>query len=331
MIKNTVASFILVSFLTLLPTNLTVAAEIQKSCAHDLFSITGSIMRIKPADLPVKVLPNNGTSPEYRNIGGCLRPGEILSLQANKDKKHEVELFIKGKPVLITTGGTYNGTYKVPEGAVVTALESAIAFLEGIKELPSAIGIPPRKPIPTNIPRGDSANSKDQTPVPRQPLRNIHILRNLPKQEIASTAAIVLSWRNGESPWKCEGQDQDETTVIKSQSVSTGWCEITINGQSPVQLSVKDARGDTISWNAAIVSPDVVPRPDWIKQTDKPLSSADRAAWAIWVWRTAGPRWRLQALSMLHEISEDSWLAAYLLNSILDDDPIINVGEALTQ
>lgn len=321
MIRSIAVTSVFFVFLSLLSTNTTEAVEHTTGCSSDLLSVVASIYRIEPPNLPVNVQSAKGAQIETRKIHDCLRAGEILTLQ---DKAQKVELFIKNNFVRITAGKPFNGTYKVPEG--VPFSDKASAYIKAAVELFSITSSPLRTPTATGISRGDSDN--DLLPSPRQPLRNIQTLRNLPTQQIASNTTAVLSWREGDGPWTCEGLAQDGATVTESESVSRGWCVIPKTERPLVRLLVKDARGDKIGWNVSTVSSAAIPRPEWINQPEETLSSADHTAWAIWVWRSAGPQWRLQALSMLNENSESSWLAGYVLNGILNDAPVVRTNEA---
>lgn len=322
MMRSTVAS-VFFGILSLLSTGATEAVEPTSGCSSGLLGVVASIYRIVPPDLPVNVQRTKEAQIEKRNIRACLKGGEILTLQ---NRAQKVQLLVNGKFVWITAGPSFRGSYKVPESVSIS--EKAANFINGIGELASITSVPFRTPTPTGISRGDSDDDNNLEPRPRQPLENIRTLRNLPTQQIASNAAVVLSWREGDGPWKCEGLDQDRATVTESQPVSSGWCVLSIVQRPPVTLSVKDARGDQIAWNVTMVSPAAVPRPEWITQPETTLSPADRTAWAIWVWRSAGPQWRLQALSMINETSGSSWLAGYVLNSILNDAPLVRASEA---
>jgi hypothetical protein len=323
----TVATFVLFGFMEALLASTAKAAEPVSGCGAGLFSVVASVTRIKPANLPVKVQINQNAPAEDRKVGTCLKAGEILSLtQANQ----EVELFIKGKFVLVTSGPPFNGMYMIPHGWAA-ASDAAAAWVAGLSDLPSAIGVPPHKPTATAISRGEPIDEKSQGTTSWQPLRHIQTLRNLPKQQIVANANVILSWRNGEGPWLCQGLSTDRANVGEAQSMSSGWCAFRLTDRDTARLAVKDRRGDQIGWNVLVVSHADVPRPEWIKGSDDTITIPDRAAWAVWVWQASGPQWRLQSMSMLNEIAEESWLAGYVLNSILVDAPLVPASQARIQ
>lgn len=314
---------VFLGILSLLSAGTTEAVESARGCSSGLLGVDASIYRIEPADLPVNVQSAMGTQAEERKAGDCLRAGEILTLQ---NKAQKVVLFTKGDFKPITADPPQNGVYEAPKG--ISFSDKAAAWVNMLKELKSITSTPIRESTGTSTPRGEADRDNNLAPMPRQPLQNIKTLRHLPWQQISSNATVLLSWRGGESPWKCAGLGQDGAAVTEAQSVSGNWCVLSIIQRPPMRLSVKDARGDKIGWNVATVSPAAVPRPEWIAQPETGLSSADRTAWAIWVWKSAGSQWRLQALSMLNENSKSSWLAGYVLNSILNDAPIVRVNDA---
>lgn len=292
-------------------------------CSSGLLGIVASIERIDPPDLLVNVQRTPGAPTEQRKVDTCLRGGEIVTLHKNRVQK--VQLFANGDFFWITAGPPHNGIYKVPESQ--TILEKAKSYIDAIEDLKLAIRSSPQTSRGTFV-RGELDDKTPNLP-PHQPLEHIRILRNLPTQQIASTAAIALSWREGTGPWKCEGLLRN-MPASESLSATTSWCVLPSTKHPLTRLSVRDARGAQIGWNVITVSATVVPRPGWINQPEDRLSPADRTAWAIWVWRSAGPQWRLQAVSMLSETADKSWLAGYVFNSILNDAPLIQTVEAET-
>jgi hypothetical protein len=53
-------------------------------------------------------------------------------------------------------------------------------------------------------------------------------------------------------------------------------------------------------------------------------------AWAIWLWREADLKWRLQALSMLEQSAKEQWVAGYIVHSVLDEFPVLVPSAAPT-
>ncbi len=53
---------------------------------------------------------------------------------------------------------------------------------------------------------------------------------------------------------------------------------------------------------------------------------ADRTAWAVWLFKSGDPAWRLQSLSMLQSARSTVWFAGYFLDSVLLDQGAELIG-----
>ena len=278
-----------------------------KPCASGLFGVAAQIVRIEPAGgLASKRLASG--QEELIGVDGLVCAGDTLELKRGGPVS-KVELYAQGqKKVLVSPD-----RFESKQGAISYAAQ-ALTFVAGIaRGAESIIKPPPDIPGPTAA-RGGNAN----TPAMVLQIRAMRLLRDLPRQSLTADVQPVLSWREGVEPYVCQAMsDLGDVVWQEPRPRVTSWCEMAPDLDQAAQLVVRDARGRTESWNIRRVAWSEVPRPEWIGTASNTLSSADRTAWAWWLWKVAGPAWRLQALAMLHEMAPKEFVAGYLRNQLL--------------
>jgi len=288
----------------------------NSNCTSELLRIVASITRIDPANSTASI--QKGTSIREGRVRDCVNAGETVVL---KDKSQKVELLVRGKLVLVSHDTTPDGLYRVPAGAFDAVSTGASAWLSGFMDINRIMASPAQRPRPTYIPRG--SESGEPAKVSPKPLSRVSLLSRLPTQLIASGSVLLLSWNDGTGPWTCRATAQGQRPVGESVSTTDNWwCGLRVEGSTPVRVIVEDALEQRLSWDIEVVSESRIPRPDWIAKPDQ-ISAADRAAWALWLWSSAGPEWRLQALGMLNVSAEGSWLGGHAASSLLSDVPVI--------
>jgi hypothetical protein len=278
-----------------------------KPCPAGLFGVAAQIVRVEPAGALASKRLASGQE-ELVGVDGLVCKGDILELKPGGPVSR-VELYAQGqKKVLVSPD-----RFESKQGAI-SSVTQALTFVTGILQgAESIIKPPPDIPGPTAA-RGGNAN----TPTLVLQIRAMRLLRDLPRQSLTVDVRPVLSWRDGVEPYVCQAMSDLGDVVWQEPAPQlTSWCEMAPELHQAAQLVVRDARGRTESWNIRRVAWAEVPRPEWIGLGTNDLSSADRTAWAWWLWKVAGPTWRLQALAMLHEMAPEVFIAGYLRNQLL--------------
>ena len=277
-----------------------------KACPSGLFGVAAQIVRIEPAGALASKRLASGQE-ELIGADGLVCAGDTLELKPGGPVS-KVELYTQGqKKVLVSPD-----RFESKQGAISYAAQ-ALKFVTDIVLGAESIKPPPDIPGPTAA-RGGNAN----TPSMVLQIRAMRFLHDLPRQSLTADVQPVLSWRDGVEPYVCQAMsDLGDVVWQEPRPGVTSWCEMALGQAQAAQLVVRDARGRTESWNIRRVTWSEVPRPEWIGRASEALSSADRTAWAWWLWKVAGPAWRLQALAMLHEMAPKEFVAGYLRNQLL--------------
>lgn len=281
------------------------AAQAADGCPSSVFGIAAQIVRIDPPGKhATKTLPNGQEVPVV--VDGLICAGEALEFRAGGATR--IEIYVNGsKKVLVPPQ-----SFRADPGTLRFATQ-ALNFLAGAVQGLSSIKPPPDVPLPTAARGGPGI----APPVPLQ-IRAMRLLEDLPRQSLTPDIHPVLSWRDGVEPYECQAMSElGDAVWHANHTVSASWCEMHPPLDRAVQLLVQDAKGRLVSWNIRRVSWADVPRPDWIAAGSPTLSSADRTAWAWWLWKTGGPPWRFQALAMLNELASQEWVAGYLRDNVL--------------
>jgi hypothetical protein len=279
-------------------------------CPGGLFSIQAMVTRVQPADSVLFRIPSAGGAPVALIAGGILCEGDMLEFGPVASGV-KVEIYEAGQ-VITVDGGL--GAYRVKSGAraVLAAASAYIATaLGGVGDL----AMPQDRPRPTAA-RGGEADEA-------APIRPIRTLRDLPRQRLSTEARPVLAWTGGVPPYACQVLDAETEVRWAAGGIESGWCKAETGEASAARLIVRDARGRSAGWNVRAAAPAEVPRPAWLPGAVVTLSSADRTAWAIWLWQDGGPEWRLQAVAMLDAQARDEWLARYFLDGVLGELPLL--------
>lgn len=283
-----------------------VASAASPTCADGVFGIQAQVVRIDPPHaVPRKQLRSGGEQPIRVDDPICAGESIVLD-QAGPIRS--IELYREGRKEVVKPGQPF-----INRGGVLAYLRDALAFITDVVEGSEGLKSPPDIPGPT-APRGNGINPT----VPALPIGAMRFLRDLPRQYLTDNMPPVISWREGVGPYTCEAMTNASVLIWQTRHPETiSWCAFDSDLKDAVQLLVRDSRDRSESWNIDRVPWDAVPRPEWIVSAVWGISSADRTAWAFWLWRHAGPRWRLQSLGMLHELTPHEWLAGYVRDNLL--------------
>ena len=280
-------------------------ARAAEGCPSSVFGVAAQIVRIEPPDKQAtKTLPDRREVPV--GIDDLVCAGETLEFRSGGATR--IDIYVNGARKVLVPPQSFRadpGTLRFSSQAL-TFLADALQGLSSIKS-------PPDIPRPTAV-RG----APGLTPAVPLQIRAMRLLQDLPRQNLTLDTHPVLSWRDGVEPYECQAMSERGDAVLHADhAVSASWCVMPSQADQAVQLIVHDATARLVGWNICHVSWPEVPRPDWIAAGSPALSSADRTAWAWWLWKAGGPPWRLQALAMLNELAPQEWVAGYLRDNVL--------------
>jgi hypothetical protein len=276
---------------------------VPKGCSGGVFGIEAQVVLIDPAGASLmKRAPNGKQLPV--NIDSFICAGDSISVPANGPVK-KIVLYHGGRTVSLARGQTFTNEEGVSVYAS-QALEFVSNFLHELGEIKS----PPDLAVDTTS-RGDA----DASAAIRKPR---FLGERLPSQRLTPAIAPIVTWKDGAAPFVCEAQSGEGATLwtVKVPD-SKRSCAFTSDLTKVSRVTVHDAQAQTVTWDITPASWSDVPRPEWISSASFSGSAADRTAWAFWLWKEAGPEWRLQALSMLNELASQEFLAGYLRDNIL--------------
>ena len=245
--------------------------------------------------------------------------GESVVLAKNSPVKR-VELYVGWRREWVTPDHPFHNT-----GGVVSAAQQSIGFASRVLGLAKDVRAPP---VPTTTAARGGADD-----APSRPLRTLRALSDLPTQRLTSDVAPVLAWREGSLPYRCEARNDRGDTVASAAAPDThdAWCAFDRNAGGTVQLLVIDADSAQQSWDVGPARWTDVPKPAWLASDARGLAPGDRIAWALWLWKSAGPEWRIQALAMLNQLAPTTWAAGYARDCILAEMPNLTPDERAHQ
>lgn len=286
-----------------------IAAASEPTCPGGWFGVQAQVTRINPANATVQVRNARGYS-SVLVAPMVLCEGDTILFRNGSDGT-VVELRLTGEWVQVEAN---KGPYTI-KGGTRGVSHAARAYLDAALDVFS-LGAPPPRPNPTASRGNGTAPAAAE-----EPIRTILHLRNLPRQRITADAHPVVGWRGGVAPYACQALNENADVIWAKAELGSGWCEFGGRLDPAARLVVRDATGRSAGWNLAVVAWPNVPRPEWVRANMPDLSSADMTAWAIWIWETAGPEWRLQSLGMLNTAARAEWLASYFVDSVLAEAP----------
>lgn len=286
-----------------------VALAAESSCAGGWFGARAQITRIHPAGGTVISRTASGTE---RRVGvdAVLCAGDVLVVPAGV---RSAEVYDGSKSSQVTEGGTLRLASDRQ-----TVVGRAAEFVRLLMDSATSVSAPPPRPAATSS-RG--SGSKPAEPSPIQPILP---LRDLPRQRLTAGLSVPLGWRDGAEPYECHVMDELAESLAATSEGRKGWCAARVDRPQIARLVVRDAHRRSVGWNVAIVPWKEVPRPEWIdREAAAGLDSPSLTAWALWLWRSGSPQWRLQALAMLNSVVDKEWLAGYFVDSVLAETPPI--------
>lgn len=287
------------------------AAAPNPPCPQGWLGIQAQVTRVSPASASLGRLPAGAHSVVPLSIGGVLCEGDTLQFPAESGDA-VVEIYEAGRIVSVDAR---KGPYKLKDG-VRAKLSAAAAYINAALEGVGDLGLPQSRPQPTAS-RGAAAAEASS------PIRAVKPMRDLPRQRLSPDVRPVVGWLGGAGPYACLALDDDGEPLWKHAGIDNGWCNYATDLARARRLIVRDAQGRSAGWNVAPASAEDVPRPPWLAAGATGLSQADSTAWGIWLWQSAGPEWRLQAIGMLDAASKSEWLARYFVDSVLGEAPVL--------
>jgi len=277
-------------------------AAAAPACKEGWFSIRARIVRIEPAGARVTVRPANGAL-HAAVLDERLCSGDTVE----NGTASRLVLIEGGRPVEVGSR-----SYVVGAGPAVPA--AAAQYIAGVFDLVGGL----RPAVPRALPTGTRGGASE--PAAYERVRPLLALRDLPRQKLTADERVMLAWRGGAAPYRCQGFGDDTTQNWQSAPTPLGWCEVGGPLAATGRLTVDDGRGASTGWNLQRAAWNEVPRPPWAAGRSADLTAPERVAWAAWLWRSGGRDWRLQALAMLNTLSTTEPLAAELVDRIVDEN-----------
>jgi hypothetical protein len=292
-------------------------AELPR-CPDAILGVSALVTRVEPAGQTFFKQTADGR-PERIGYPGVVCVGESVVLSVGGSVLR-VELYVGYRIEEVTPDRPFHN-----KGGVFVAARRSVDFLAQVLGVGRELRPPPQPRVTES--RGGPADGAAV-----RPIHALQALRDLPPQRLTPDTPPVLAWREGKGPYRCEARKEGtwKPTASVTADAQTAWCVIPGNPEGVAQLLVVDARGGRDSWDVQAVAWADVPRPAWLPAAPRAASVADRAAWALWLWKNAGPTWRLQGLAMLNQLAPAIWAAAFARDGILAGVPSLlpDEGEA---
>jgi len=138
-------------------------------------------------------------------------------------------------------------------------------------------------------------------------------------QRVIAGSTLTVGWQGGRAPWHCLLYGEGDAVASKLD-VSEPQCDIKVDTKAPARLEVGESGSDSVlAWRLTAASDRDMPRPPWLVEAKVTAGDADWTAWAVWLFKSGDPAWRLQSLSMLQSARSTVWFAGYFLDSVLLD------------
>lgn len=268
------------------------------------------VVRISPTNAKVLKRSARGNGLTVLRTDDTVCRGETI-LFSDGDRTTVVELLRLGEVVLVPAAG---GPYTL-SGGIRSIAQAASAYVDAVLNASKSLRVPTPLPNATAS-RGGERHTLDS-------VRPIFHLRYLSRQRLTADASPIVGWRGGVAPFKCEITDDEAVQRWHKSNINGASCVYFSSLDSAARLVVRDARGHTTGWNIYPVTWRDVPRPDWVPEEQSGLTLVGLTAWGLWLWKEAGPQWRLQSLAMLNRAASEEWLAAYLRDTVLAEVPAV--------
>jgi hypothetical protein len=272
-------------------------AQARSPCSEGWFTIRARVVMVEPASVVLHAI--QGASRREVSLGALLCSGETLEVPSDSN----VEVLEAGRTIKVSPRG-----HQVGASPAVRA--AASAYVDGVLQIVQGL----RPALPRALPTASRGRSAPESNYRR--VRLISGLRDTPRQRLMADAQPVLAWRSGVEPYRCSVTSEDATRLWLTPPTAAGSCNLSLLQTRATRVGVYDGYGYTAGINISIVDSSMIPLPPWGAGD----TTAERTAWAIWLWREGQPEWRLQAISMLNALADAEPIAANLLERIFDEN-----------
>jgi hypothetical protein len=288
----------------------------QPRCRETILGVGALVARVEPTGQTFFKQTADGR-PERTGYPGVVCVGESVVLPVAGPVRR-VELYLGYRIEEVTPDRPFHN-----KGGVLAAARQAADFL--VQALGAGRELrPPPWPRVT-----ESRGGPAEVGAAVRPLHALQALRDLPPQRMTPDTPPVLAWREGKGPYRCEARKEGswKATVSVTADAQSAWCVLPDDLKGAAQLLVVDGQAGRETWDVKSAEWTDVPRPAWLPADPRAASVADRTAWALWLWKNAGPTWKLQGLAMLNQLAPRFWAAAFARDSILAGVPSLLPNE----
>jgi hypothetical protein len=279
------------------------------SCNRSPLKISASIEFINPDDATLTVR-HAGMADRRARVGDCLIAGDLVIVPATVKL---AKVFTNERLIRLQAD---TPPYRVTGGMMRIADQAATYLASVVHALSS-------EPAP-DLPSATASRSFGDPPA--NPLRAIAGLNVAGTQRIpGSVEQIVVAWQPIAAAPHCAlrtarvAVEASPAGVEASPAAAESWCALRVpDGMTEGIVSI-DATDPSasIQWKVVRAADGDVPRPPWLERDSGEPSKAERAVWGLWLYREAGPEWRLAGLSMLAADRAASWATARAMRAII--------------
>jgi hypothetical protein len=283
------------------------------ACGTSLLRTTASIDFIDP-DGGTVIVRHNGSAPRKVPTGACLVPGDVVFLPSDVKL---ARVFVGDRLLELRPD---QDPYPVQGGVGRVTRRMAAYF----SDLAAVLGGEPTPdlPRPTASRALDLGQRGSTNPQPIPALRVGNVPQEIPGKGLVNTLIVAWDAKAGRSHCDLRANGRAST---ESAETTSPWCAVEL-GESmtdgTLQVSFDDPQIESdLRWQIKRVEPAKIPRPDWLKTDPATLEPAEIVSWGVWLYREAGPEWRLAGLAMLYSHRESSWIAARAYRMMLTNEP----------
>jgi hypothetical protein len=284
-------------------------ASAAPDCTGSWLNAHSTVLRVVPESATVNRLASGGRPGRPLQRADTLCNGDVLRFPT-ESLNAIVEVYRGGAIEVLDSrvSGVSLGT------ASPAALEAASRFVNSL-----LAGIQSFSPptVPVHAVRHDGQGDQLRGPA-------LLVASAAGEQLLAEGQQLTLTWLSGVPPYRCELLDDAGNVLRAAPGVQERRCQLMLpEPGTRVRAVVSDGAQRSVGWLIRIVPVTSVDRPEWVAASHAFEHSTTDAAWAVWLWRHGGAKWRLQSLSMASTLSASSFLASHFVRSVEADVPVV--------
>lgn len=277
-------------------------------CTGGVLGTAAQVVKIEPTETRINKLTPRGETVALA-AGDALCHGDSV-LVPSQPPQVRLVLYAGGEHRVLEPGQQFTAPRERP-----SVLAEAAVLLDSLRARDGTL----RSTPDVSSPRASRAPGGGNE-APAMQIAPLRTLRELPRQRLTPDVTPTLAWREGLGPYTCMAVSEFGDPLWQQEvDASHSSCAVPPGLQAARQFQVRESRGPTVVWNLRWETWPAVPRPSWVPPDASNLGPPERTAWAMWLWQSGPPEWRLQALGMLNLQASKEWAAGHLRDLILDN------------